>query len=173
LVAANADLVSVFFSMSHANATAGGAMQEFVATGFVPQWDFLDFLADKATTLPSFRLMRSAEMTDLVVENGRVTGILATSVDGDIEILADFVVAADGRHSTSRTAAGMRTIAKSAPLDVLWFPLPRRPDVATTNLVGPILAIGPPSERDSRRVQRRRCATLSAVSSVLVYVPNM
>ena len=95
---------------------------------FVPQWDFLDFLADKAATLPSFRLMRSTEMTDLIVENDRVTGILATGGDGDIEILADFVVAADGRHSTSRTAAGMRPIAKSAPLDVLWFQLPRRPD---------------------------------------------
>jgi 2-polyprenyl-6-methoxyphenol hydroxylase-like FAD-dependent oxidoreductase len=95
---------------------------------FVPQWDFLDFLADKGSMLPSFRLMRSTEMTELVIEDDRVTGILATGSDGDIEIRADFVVAADGRHSTARTAAGMRPIAKSAPLDVLWFQLPRRPD---------------------------------------------
>lgn len=32
-LAANADLVSVFFSVSHANASAGGALQDFVAGG--------------------------------------------------------------------------------------------------------------------------------------------
>jgi 2-polyprenyl-6-methoxyphenol hydroxylase-like FAD-dependent oxidoreductase len=67
-------------------------------------------------------------MSDLIIENDRVTGILATGADGDIEIRADLVLAADGRHSTARTKAGLRPIAKSAPLDVLWFRLPRRPD---------------------------------------------
>ncbi|WP_319456725.1 MULTISPECIES: TetR/AcrR family transcriptional regulator [unclassified Mycobacterium] len=33
MLAANADLVSVFFSESHANASAGGALREFLATG--------------------------------------------------------------------------------------------------------------------------------------------
>lgn len=33
MLAANAQLVSVFFSASHANAAAGGALQEFAATG--------------------------------------------------------------------------------------------------------------------------------------------
>jgi 2-polyprenyl-6-methoxyphenol hydroxylase-like FAD-dependent oxidoreductase len=95
---------------------------------FVPQWDFLDFLADKGAALPTFRLMRSTEMSDLIIENDRVTGILATGADGDVEIRADLVLAADGRHSTARTKAGLQPIAKSAPLDVLWFRLPRRPD---------------------------------------------
>lgn len=102
------------------------AHHPFVA--FVPQWDFLDFLAGKGATMPTFRLMRSTEMSDFIIENDRVTGILATGADGDIEIRADLVVAADGRHSTARTKAGLRPIAKSAPLDVLWFRLPRRPD---------------------------------------------
>ncbi|WP_319456724.1 MULTISPECIES: FAD-dependent oxidoreductase [unclassified Mycobacterium] len=95
---------------------------------YVPQWDFLDFVAAKGATLPEFRLMRSTEMSELIIENDRVTGILATGPDGDIEIRADLVLAADGRNSTVRTEAGLRPIAKSAPLDVLWFQLPRRPD---------------------------------------------
>jgi 2-polyprenyl-6-methoxyphenol hydroxylase-like FAD-dependent oxidoreductase len=95
---------------------------------FVPQWDFLGFLADKGAALPTFRLIRSTEMSDLIIENDRVTGILATGADGDVEIRADLVLAADGRHSTARTKAGLQPIAKSAPLDVLWFRLPRRPD---------------------------------------------
>lgn len=95
---------------------------------FVPQWDFLNFLADKGAMLPTFRLMRSTEMSDLIIEGDRVTGILATGPDGDIEIRADLVLAADGRHSTTRIKAGLRPIAKSAPLDVLWLRLPRRPD---------------------------------------------
>ena len=94
---------------------------------FVPQWDFLDFLADKGATLPTFRLMRNTEMTDLIIENGRVTGILATGPGGDIEIRASLVLAADGRHSTVRDRAVLRPIAKSAPLDVLWFRIPRQP----------------------------------------------
>jgi 2-polyprenyl-6-methoxyphenol hydroxylase-like FAD-dependent oxidoreductase len=92
---------------------------------FMPQWDFLDFLADKGETLPAFRLMRSTPMSDLIIENGRVAGILATGADGEIEIRADLVLAADGRNSTAREKAGLHPIAKSAPLDVLWFRLPR------------------------------------------------
>jgi 2-polyprenyl-6-methoxyphenol hydroxylase-like FAD-dependent oxidoreductase len=93
---------------------------------FMPQWDFLDFLADKAAELPSFRLMRSTQMSDLIVENGRVAGVLANCDEGQVEIRADLVLGADGRHSTTRTKAGLRPIAKSAPLDVLWFRLPRQ-----------------------------------------------
>lgn len=95
---------------------------------FVPQWDFLEFLASKAATLPTFRLMRRTEMLDLIIENERVTGILVENQEGTREIRADLVIGADGRHSTTRRVAGLQPIAKSAPLDVLWFRLPRRVD---------------------------------------------
>jgi len=95
---------------------------------FMPQWDFLDFLAGKGEELPTFRLLRSTQMTDLIIEDGTVTGIKATNSDGPIRIHADLVIAADGRHSTARTQAGLQPIEKSAPLDVLWFRLPRKPD---------------------------------------------
>ncbi|MFI6391954.1 FAD-dependent oxidoreductase [Nonomuraea sp. NPDC050540] len=93
---------------------------------FMPQWDLLDFLYGKAASCPGFRLMRSTEATGLIVEDGRVAGLRATGAEGPIEIRADLVVAADGRHSVLRAQAGLRPLAGSPPMDVLWFRLPRR-----------------------------------------------
>jgi 2-polyprenyl-6-methoxyphenol hydroxylase-like FAD-dependent oxidoreductase len=91
----------------------------------MPQWDFLDFVAGKARTLRTFRLLQSTEMTDLIFEQDRVAGIRALSGNGAMEIHADLVLAADGRHSISRQQANLRPIPSSAPLDVLWFRVPR------------------------------------------------
>ncbi|WP_246267468.1 FAD-dependent oxidoreductase [Nonomuraea typhae] len=88
---------------------------------FMPQWDLLDFLYGKAAAYPGFRLMRSTEVTGLVIEDGRVAGARA----GDLEIRADLVIAADGRHSRLRAQAGLLPVAGSPPMDVLWFRLPR------------------------------------------------
>ncbi|MFE3450495.1 FAD-dependent oxidoreductase [Nonomuraea sp. NPDC059194] len=93
---------------------------------FMPQWDVLDFLAGKAAAFPSFRLLRSTEATELVRKDGRVVGVLATTAEGPVEVRADVVIAADGRHSTIRARAGMEPVAGSPPMDVLWFHLPRR-----------------------------------------------
>jgi 2-polyprenyl-6-methoxyphenol hydroxylase-like FAD-dependent oxidoreductase len=95
---------------------------------FMPQWDFLDFLAAKAAELASFRLLRSTTVSELLIEDGRVVGIVANGEEGELEIRADLVIGADGRHSTTRAKAGLVPVAKSAPLDVLWFRLPRRAD---------------------------------------------
>jgi 2-polyprenyl-6-methoxyphenol hydroxylase-like FAD-dependent oxidoreductase len=124
--------------MEHVTVSMGGSAVTFADfrrlkvrcpyIAFMPQWDFLDFLADKARALPTFRLLRSTEMTDLVFERDRVTGIRARTDDGAIEIHADLVLAADGRHSLSRQQADLQPIPRSAPLDVLWFRLPRRSD---------------------------------------------
>lgn len=97
---------------------------------FMPQWDFLDFLAGKAENIAGFRLLRSTTVTELVERDSRVAGVRAVGPDGVIELDADLVVGADGRHSTVRSQAGLTPVAKSAPMDVLWFQLPRRPDDA-------------------------------------------
>ncbi|MEV4223244.1 FAD-dependent oxidoreductase [Nonomuraea sp. NPDC049725] len=94
---------------------------------FMPQWDVLDFLAGKATAYPSFRLVRRARATGLLTERGRVTGVLADTADGPVEVRADLVIGADGRHSTVRAAAGLTPVSASPPMDVLWFRLPRHP----------------------------------------------
>ncbi|MBB5781885.1 FAD-dependent oxidoreductase [Nonomuraea jabiensis] len=94
---------------------------------FMPQWDVLDFLAGKATAYPSFRLLRRAQATELLTDQGRVTGVLADTADGPVEVRADLVIGADGRHSTVRARAGLTPVSASPPMDVLWFHLPRRP----------------------------------------------
>src|SRR5215468_721662 len=68
----------------------------FVA--FMPQWDFLDFLAGHAKRFPAFRLKMEAEVRDLTVDGDRVTGLLANTSAGEIRVKAALVVAADGRH---------------------------------------------------------------------------
>ncbi|CAN7637719.1 FAD-dependent oxidoreductase [Bosea sp. LjRoot90] len=95
---------------------------------FMPQWDFLDFLADHGRTYPSFRLLMRTRATGLIEENGRVAGLNADGPDGPLEIRADLVVAADGRRSDVRASAGFAVTELGAPMDVLWFRLSRRPD---------------------------------------------
>ena len=99
---------------------------KFVA--LMPQWDFLDFLAGHGRAYPGFDLHMRAEVTDLVVEAGRVAGVMAQTPDGPLEIRADLVVGADGRGSILRDKAGLRSEDFGAPMDVQWFALSRRPD---------------------------------------------
>ena len=57
----------------------------------------------------------------MIEENGAVVGVKATSPDGPLEIRAELVVGADGRHSTVREVAGLTVHDFGAPIDVLWF----------------------------------------------------
>jgi 2-polyprenyl-6-methoxyphenol hydroxylase-like FAD-dependent oxidoreductase len=98
----------------------------FVA--LMPQWDFLDFLAEEAKRFPAFQLKMEAEVRDLTAEEGRVTGLLANTPRGEIRVRADLVVAAGGRHSTVRERAALDVLDLGAPMDILWMRLPRRSD---------------------------------------------
>jgi 2-polyprenyl-6-methoxyphenol hydroxylase-like FAD-dependent oxidoreductase len=89
----------------------------------MPQWDFLDFLADQARRYPGFHLRMRARATDLITEHGRVLGLHAETPEGPLEIRADLVVGADGRHSDMRARAGLKVEDFGAPMDVLWFRL--------------------------------------------------
>jgi 2-polyprenyl-6-methoxyphenol hydroxylase-like FAD-dependent oxidoreductase len=94
---------------------------------FMPQWDFLNFIAERAKAYPTFQLRMRAEVTDLIEEGGRVAGVRATTPDGPLAVRAGLVVGCDGRHSVVREKAGFKVIELGAPMDVLWFRLPRRP----------------------------------------------
>jgi len=98
---------------------------KFVA--FMPQWDFLDFLADHAKRMPKFRLMQRIEATDLLRDADRVTGVTTHGPDGVQRIDAELVIACDGRHSTIRDAAGFQIVDRGAPMDVLWLRISKRP----------------------------------------------
>jgi 2-polyprenyl-6-methoxyphenol hydroxylase-like FAD-dependent oxidoreductase len=95
----------------------------FVA--FMPQWDFLNFLAEKAGRYPGFKLLMEAEVTGLIEESGRVVGVRVKTANGEIEMRADLVVGADGRSSIVREKAGLPVQEFGAPMDVLWFRLKR------------------------------------------------
>jgi 2-polyprenyl-6-methoxyphenol hydroxylase-like FAD-dependent oxidoreductase len=99
---------------------------KFIA--FMPQWDFLDFLADRGRRYRGFHLMMKAEAADLVEQGGRIVGVRADCEAGAVEIRADLVIGADGRHSTIRERAGLKVEDLGAPMDVLWMRLSRRPD---------------------------------------------
>ena len=92
----------------------------------MPQWDFLNFLARKAAELPRFKLIMRAEARDLVVEGEKVVGLTARLPDRGLTIRADLVIAADGRHSILPDEIGLKTIDLGAPMDVLWFRVPRQ-----------------------------------------------
>jgi 2-polyprenyl-6-methoxyphenol hydroxylase-like FAD-dependent oxidoreductase len=93
----------------------------------MPQWDFLDFLADHAKACPGFRLKMRTDVTGLIEEQRRIVGVQATTPNGPIEVRALLTIGADGRHSTVRSAAGFKVDDLGAPMDVLWMRLSRRP----------------------------------------------
>jgi 2-polyprenyl-6-methoxyphenol hydroxylase-like FAD-dependent oxidoreductase len=101
----------------------------FVA--LMPQWDFLDFLAQEARHYPTFSLRMEAEAVDLVFEASRVAGV---RIQGGEEIRARLTIAADGRDSILREKAGFPKKDLGAPIDVLWFRLPKQP--SPTNETG-------------------------------------
>jgi 2-polyprenyl-6-methoxyphenol hydroxylase-like FAD-dependent oxidoreductase len=96
---------------------------KFIA--FMPQWDFLNFIAEHGKKYPSFDLRMRVEATGLIEEGGRVVGLRAKTEDGDIDIRADLVVGCDGRHSMVRERAGLKSDDLGAPMDVMWFRIPR------------------------------------------------
>ncbi|GGC71398.1 FAD-dependent oxidoreductase [Chelatococcus reniformis] len=93
---------------------------------FMPQWDFLDFLARQGRRYPTFRLLMQAEVEGLTIEGGRVVGVTAVTPEGPLDVRASLVIGADGRRSDVRRLAGLAVEDVGAPMDVLWFKLTRR-----------------------------------------------
>jgi 2-polyprenyl-6-methoxyphenol hydroxylase-like FAD-dependent oxidoreductase len=92
----------------------------------MPQWDFLDFIADQARRDPGFHLSMQAEVDGLLMDGDRISGLQAKTPHGFLEIRADLVIGADGRHSTVRELAGLKVEDFGAPMDVLWFRLSKQ-----------------------------------------------
>jgi 2-polyprenyl-6-methoxyphenol hydroxylase-like FAD-dependent oxidoreductase len=99
-----------------------------------PQWDFLNFLAGQGARYPGFHLLMNTEATDVIDEGGAVRGVTASDADDELEVRAALTVAADGRGSTVRAAAGLHPEEFGVPIDVLWFRLPKPEIVPPTTL---------------------------------------
>jgi 2-polyprenyl-6-methoxyphenol hydroxylase-like FAD-dependent oxidoreductase len=121
--------------------TIGGQIGDFAVTiadfshlplhckfvGLMPQWDFLNFISEKAKAYPQFHLRMESEVTDLIEEGGCITGVRANTPEGPLEVRAELTVGADGRRSIVREKAKLEVIDLGAPIDVLWMRFSRHP----------------------------------------------
>lgn len=101
---------------------------QFPYVAFLPQWDFLNLITAEAARYPDFRLLMRTEATELIQENGRTVGVRVRAADGLRTVRAALVIAADGRNSVLRRAAGMQPRDLGIPMDVMMFRISRRDD---------------------------------------------
>jgi len=92
---------------------------KFIA--FMPQWDFLNFVSSHAKRFSTFHLHMQTEVIDLLFESKRVTGVRARTSGGEVEVHADLVIGADGRHSIVQARAGFERNEFGVPIDALWM----------------------------------------------------
>jgi 2-polyprenyl-6-methoxyphenol hydroxylase-like FAD-dependent oxidoreductase len=97
---------------------------KFIA--FMPQWDFLNFLAAQAKRFPTFVLHMQHEVIDILFDNDRVAGVRANAPDGEHDFYSDLVIGADGRHAITHTRANLELQELGAPIDVVWMRLSKR-----------------------------------------------
>jgi 2-polyprenyl-6-methoxyphenol hydroxylase-like FAD-dependent oxidoreductase len=93
---------------------------------FMPQWDFLNFLFTHAKEFPSFQLLTQHEVLDLIFDQNRVTGVRVKTPGGELEIRADLVIGADGRHSIVQARAGLEREEFGVPIDALWMRMSKK-----------------------------------------------
>jgi 2-polyprenyl-6-methoxyphenol hydroxylase-like FAD-dependent oxidoreductase len=91
----------------------------------VPQWDFLNVVADASRQEPSYELIMRAEVTDLLWDGQRISGVTYRQDGQSHSLEADLVVGCDGRSSVVGERAGLKLRTFGVPMDVLWFRLPR------------------------------------------------
>src|SRR6476469_6500495 len=99
---------------------------KFIA--FMPQWDFLNFLSTHAKQFPGFQLPMEYEVVDLTFDQQRVTGVRAKTPQGDVEIRADLIIGADGRHSIIQARAGLEREEFGVAIDALWMRISKKQD---------------------------------------------
>jgi 2-polyprenyl-6-methoxyphenol hydroxylase-like FAD-dependent oxidoreductase len=97
---------------------------KFIA--FMPQWDFLNFLSSHAKRFPTFQLHMETEVVDLLIEKTRVTGVCAKAPRSELDVRADLVIGADGRHSIVQARAGFEQREFGVPIDVLWMRISKK-----------------------------------------------
>src|SRR5579884_1804978 len=97
------DLLERFLQVPHQKVTAVGVQiggEEFEVANFrrlsthcrfalmMPQWDFLNFLAEQGRALPGFDLRMEHEAVGLTEEDGRVCGVRVRTPEGEREVRA-------------------------------------------------------------------------------------
>ena len=70
----------------------------------VPQWDFLNVVADASRQEPSYELIMKAEVNDLVWDGARIAGVTYFQNGQSHHLEADLVVGCDGRSRLQQPA---------------------------------------------------------------------
>ncbi|AFZ22405.1 2-polyprenyl-6-methoxyphenol hydroxylase-like oxidoreductase [Cylindrospermum stagnale PCC 7417] len=91
----------------------------------IPQVKLIEFLTNEAKRYSNFQLVAGANVQQLIEEDGIIRGVRYRGQGGWHEVRSHLTVAADGRFSPIRKLAGMELIETAAPMDLLWFRLPR------------------------------------------------
>ncbi len=93
----------------------------------MPQWEFLDFLRGRGAKSAALRFGDGRAGRRLPRRADRVIGLRYAS--GRTERAGRLVIAADGRGSSLVRSLGMLPVEQlGAPMDVLWFKLPKSDD---------------------------------------------
>jgi len=93
----------------------------------MPQTRFLDFITTEAGRFSGFALRMRARVHELLSDDvGNVRGVRYRDGPNLQEVRARLVVGCDGRGSVVRRLARLDGKPRSAPMDILWFRLPRR-----------------------------------------------
>jgi 2-polyprenyl-6-methoxyphenol hydroxylase-like FAD-dependent oxidoreductase len=100
----------------------------------MPQWEFLNFLAEEARAYPAFHLEMETDATDIIEERGVVTGLKIRHGGITEDRRASLVVAADGRSSIIRDRAGLTVNEIGTPIDVLWMRVPKTAETVNVPL---------------------------------------
>ena len=99
---------------------------KFIA--FMPQWDFLNFVSSHAKRFPTFQLHMETEVLDLLINDNCVIGVRAKTPRGELDVRAELVIGADGRHSIIQMRAGFERREFGVPIDVLWMRISKKQD---------------------------------------------
>src|SRR6266481_7142281 len=97
---------------------------KFIA--FMPQWDFLNFISTHAKVFPNFQLHMQTEVVDLLIEHDRVVGLRAKTPRGELDVRADLIIGADGRHSIVQQRAHLERRNFGVPIDALWMRISKK-----------------------------------------------
>lgn len=98
-----------------------GLKHPYPFIAMAPQWDFLNLLAHAAEAEGNFELRLNCEATGLIFQDEQVVGVRYLGPEGEREILASLIIAADGRWSVLRQQAGLKVKESKVPIDVWWF----------------------------------------------------
>lgn len=118
----------------------------------------LEMLAERCGAFANFTLLRGTVMRDLLITDGRVTGLRMGGEGGDFDIGADYVIAADGRYSAARKRLGLELEGQTQAFDVVWCRVPRvdpvKPGEAYSFLLDDYFGLAFPAADDHVQIGR-------------------